>query len=67
MKGLVEREKVKMKPEEWRDCLLKETTKEFAKAGGSVSKLPESAKKVLQLNFQIFNSHIRLLSCLKLE
>ena len=40
--SLVEKEKVKMKPEEWSDCLLKETRKEFAKAGGSITKLPKS-------------------------
>ena len=52
--GLVEKERVKMEPDEWAECLATETEAEFAKSQFSISKLPESSKKVLQLNFQIF-------------
>ena len=46
LKGIVEKEKMKMKPEEWLECLTEEIKTEFLQAGASASKLPESAKKV---------------------
>ena len=46
LKGIVEKEKMKMKPEEWLECLTEEIKTEFALAGASASKLPASAKKV---------------------
>ena len=46
LKGIVEKERMKMEPKEWLECLTKEILAEFTQAGASASKLPESSKKV---------------------
>ena len=46
LKGMVEKERMKMEPEEWLKCLKDEILNEFTQAESSPSKLPASAKKV---------------------
>ena len=46
LKGMVEKERMKMEPEEWVKCLTNEIRNEFKQAQFSPSKLPASAKKV---------------------